>query len=175
LSFVAGYHADAAHNGSFVWSDYSSGSAVVTDTTVNQFVARASGGVKFYSNEGMTSGVSLAAGSGTWSSLSDRSAKMEIVPLDDASVLAKVAALPIDEWRYKSESGVRHVGPMAQDFYAALAAIKALHRENGQLRTANLRLQTRLSTLEAKVDALTAIVRRRGSRTYLFRIRRSSS
>jgi Chaperone of endosialidase len=162
LSFAAGYHADAAHNGSFVWSDYSSGSAVVKDTAADQFVVRASGGTTVYSNEGATSGVSLAAGSGTWASLSDRNAKADIVPLDDASILAKVSALPVSAWRYKSESGVRHVGPMAQDFYAAfgvgednrhitsidedgvaLAAIKALHRENAELRA-------RFATLETK-------------------------
>ena len=68
-------------------------------------------------------------------------------------MLDKVAMLPIERWSYKSERGVRHVGPMAQDFYAtfrvgeddkhitsidedgiALAAIKALHAKNAQLR-----------------------------------------
>jgi len=152
LSFAGGYHADATHNGSFVWGDYTSG-ATLKDSGINQFVARASGGIFLYSNKGATSGVELAPGSGSWSSLSDRDAKTDIVPLDDASILAKVSALPIDGWRYTSESGVRHVGPMAQDFYAAfgvgaddrhitsidedgvaLAAIKALHRENDRLR-----------------------------------------
>jgi hypothetical protein len=42
------------------------------------------------------------------------------VPLDDASILTKVASLPVSAWRYDTESGVRHVGPMAQDIYAAL-------------------------------------------------------
>jgi len=166
LTFAAGYHADAKYSGSFVWSDYVSGSSTVSDTEKNEFVVRASGGVTLYSSEAATSGVSLHAGSGTWSSLSDRNAKIDIVPLDDDSILAKVAALPIDRWSYKSEQGVRHVGPMAQDFYAAfgtgeddrhitsidedgvaLAAIKALHRENTELRS-------RLATLEAQVAAL---------------------
>ena len=35
------------------------------------------------------------------------------------AVLAKVAQLPIEEWSYKSEEGQRHLGPVAQDFYAA--------------------------------------------------------
>jgi trimeric autotransporter adhesin len=156
VSFAAGYHADAAHNGSFVWSDYVSGSKTIADTAANQFVVRASGGFSLYSNEAATSGVKLAPGSGTWASLSDRNAKTDVVPLDDASVLAEVATLPVSTWRYKSESGVRHVGPMAQDFYAAfgvgeddrhiasideggieLAAIKALkakiERRNAQI------------------------------------------
>jgi len=174
-SFAGGYHAEAAHNGSFVWSDYASGSAVIKDPGASDFVARASGGVYLYTNEGATSGVELPTGESTWESLSDRNAKTDIAPLDDASILAKVAALPIAAWSYKSDRGVRHVGPMAQDFYAAfgtgvddrhitsidedgvaLAAIKALHAENGRLQRENVRLQSRLAELEAKVDRLAA-------------------
>jgi len=170
LSFAAGYNADAVHNGSFVWSDYSSGSALAKDTASNQFVVRASGGVTLYSNEAMSAGVSLPAGSGTWTSLSDRNAKTAIEPLDDASVLAKVTALPVSTWRYKTESGVRHVGPMAQDFYAAfgvgedsrhitsidedgvaLAAIKALASKIGKLEGENAQLRARLTAVESKV------------------------
>jgi Chaperone of endosialidase len=179
LSFAAGYNADAAHNGSFVWSDYGSGSATLKDTAANQFVIRASGGVYVYSNEAQSSGVRLASGSGTWASLSDRTAKTDIVPIDDVSILERVAALPVSAWRYKSESGVRHVGPMAQDFYAAfgvgeddrhitpidedgvaLAAIKALYDENRALRAENLRLEKG----ERRLDAvLASLLRRRGN------------
>jgi hypothetical protein len=173
LSFAAGYHADAAHNGSFVWSDYGSGSATLKDTAVNQFVARASGGVYFYSNEAATAGVKLGAGSGTWASLSDRDAKTDVAALDDESVLAKVSALPVTTWRYKTERGVRHIGPMAQDFYAAfgvgeddrhitsidedgvaLAAIKAQSHQIGALRDENEMLETRLDALATEVARL---------------------
>jgi len=180
MSLAAGYHADATHTGSFVWSDYVSGSSVVQDTAVDQFVVRASGGTYVYSSENLKAGVKLAAGSGTWASLSDRTAKTDIAPLDDSAVLAKVAALPVSTWRYKTESGVRHVGPMAQDFYAAfgvgeddrhitsidedgvaLAAIKALHAENLRLHAGTLRLQADNARLHAENtklnDRLTAL------------------
>ncbi len=153
LSFAAGNGSVAATNGSFVWSDDAASPKQLESTSANQFLARASGGVEFFSNAKLTSGVKLAPGSGTWASLSDRAMKSHIVALDDAAVLAKVATLPVSEWSYTSESGVRHVGPMAQDFYAtfgvgednrhitsidedgvALSAIKALHRENVALR-----------------------------------------
>jgi hypothetical protein len=143
-----------------VWSDYVSSSPVVTDSAVDQFVVRASGGTYVYSSENLTAGVKLAAGSGTWASLSDRDAKTDIAPLDDAAVLAKVATLPVSTWRYKTESGVRHMGPMAQDFYAAfrvgeddrhitsidedgvaLAAIKALRANVVSLQTHNITLE----------------------------------
>jgi hypothetical protein len=173
LSFAAGYHADATQTGSFVWSDYVAGSSVVKDSAADQFVVRASGGTYIYSSENVKSGVMLSAGSGTWASLSDRTAKTDIAPLNDAAILSKVATLPVSTWRYKTEAGVRHVGPMAQDFYAAfgvgeddrhitsidedgvaLAAIKALHRENGNLHAENRDLRSRLARLERTVNEL---------------------
>jgi hypothetical protein len=119
FSFAAGFGSYASTNGSFVWSDYSSGAKHLQTTKANQFLARATGGVAFLTNAAETTGVSLAPGSGSWANASDRALKRDVAPLDDASVLEKVTALPVAEWSYTSERGVRHVGPMAQDFYAA--------------------------------------------------------
>lgn len=52
---------------------------------------------------------------------SDRNAKEGFTPVDSREVLAKVAALPITEWQYKTQSGARHIGPMAQDFREAFS------------------------------------------------------
>jgi hypothetical protein len=136
-----------------VWSDGSNGDATLASTRAYQFLARAAGGFTLWTNAAATVGATLAPGSGTWASASDRNMKTNIARIDDAAVLEKVARLPIDRWSYISERGVRHVGPMAQDFYAAfgigpddkhitsidedgvaLAAIKALHAENAALR-----------------------------------------
>ncbi len=95
------------------------------------------------------------------------------IAVDDAAVLRKVAALPVSEWSYTSERGVRHVGPMAQDFYAAfgvgeddrhitsidedgvaLAAIKALHAENQALRDDNHGLHIESAGLHQENAAL---------------------
>ena len=179
-SFAAGARASAAQAGTFVWSDGSNGANVLGSTRAYQFLARASGGVTFWTNSGATVGATLAPGSGTWASASDRNLKTDVAPLDDSAVLAKVAALPISRWSYRSERGVRHVGPMAQDFYAAfavgeddkhitavdedgiaLAAIKALRSENVRLRaqqqTSARRehgLQSDVATLRAEMNAL---------------------
>jgi hypothetical protein len=110
---------------------------------------------------------------------SDKHAKMAIEPVDTADILNKVAALPVSAWTYKDDApGIRHVGPMAQDFYAAfglgetetgistldtsgiaLASIKALHDENealtGKLAAQDTRLaaqNTRLAAQEAMLD-----------------------
>ena len=51
---------------------------------------------------------------------SDRNAKENFTPVNAGAVLARVAALPVSEWNYKTESQqVQHIGPMAQDFSAA--------------------------------------------------------
>jgi hypothetical protein len=171
LSFASGYHADAAHAGSFVWSDYVSGSAMLRDTATNQFVVRASGGTFVYSNEATTAGVKLAPGSGTWSSLSDRDSKTGVVALDDASILAKVVALPVDAWQYKTESGVRHVGPMAQDFYAAFGVgeddrhITSIDEDGvalAAIKGLDAKLNAKLVRKDAEIGELRREVRRLG-------------
>ncbi len=168
-SFAAGARASAGQTGTFVWSDGSDGDATLSSSRAYQFLARASGGFILYTNPGSTVGAQLPAGSGTWASLSDRNAKTNIVPLDDASVLRKVASLPISRWSYRTEHGVRHVGPMAQDFYAAfkvgeddrhitpidedgvaLAAVKALYRDDETLRLDNRALNGRIEALDVQ-------------------------
>jgi uncharacterized coiled-coil protein SlyX len=56
---------------------------------------------------------------GAWTNASDRALKSDFTAIDAQAVLTKVAQLPIDEWSYKAETGQRHLGPVAQDFYAA--------------------------------------------------------
>jgi hypothetical protein len=121
----------------------------LTDTGPNSFVARASGGFTFYTAPGTSNGATLAAGSGSWSSVSDRNAKANFSAVDGQAVLARLAALPIATWNYKAQpDSVRHMGPTAQDFReafglgederhisavdaqgVALAAIQALYEE----------------------------------------------
>jgi trimeric autotransporter adhesin len=51
---------------------------------------------------------------------SDRNAKADFAPVDANAVLEKVAALPIQTWRYKDDTArALHMGPMAQDFHQA--------------------------------------------------------
>jgi hypothetical protein len=173
-SFAAGQDAAAGNSGAFVWSD---GSATTSSGANNQFVARASGGFVFYTSSGSSAGAQLPAGSGSWSSLSDRAAKNDFAPINAQSVLAEVTSLPMTSWSYKTEPGVRHVGPMAQDFFAAfnvgednrhiadvdesgvaLAAIKGLNEklesDNTELKQENSLLSRRLDELEAEVKML---------------------
>jgi hypothetical protein len=179
LSFAAGFKSYARYAGSFVWSDYASGATLLESTEVNQFLARATGGFTLWTNAANTVGAKLAPGSGTWASASDRNLKTDVARIDDAAVLDKVAALPIERWSYKSERGVRHVGPMAQDFYAAfkvgeddkhitsidedgvaLAAIKALHARVRSLDAENAQLRTRLASVASSQASMQTELRR---------------
>ena len=121
-SFAAGSNADASDDGSFVWAD--SSPYQFSSSAANEFAVRATGGVRFVSSVDASgnskAGVSLAAGGGSWSSLSDRDSKEHVAAVDARQVLDRLAQLPIATWNYKSqEPTVRHIGPMAQDFFAA--------------------------------------------------------
>jgi hypothetical protein len=117
-SFAAGQQAIADANGCFVFNDNTN--ATRSCFGPNRFIARASGGVWFFTSADDSSGVSVAAGSGSWSSISDRNVKANFAAIDPREVAAKVAAMPITTWNYKTQdASIRHIGPMAQDFAAA--------------------------------------------------------
>lgn len=89
-------------------------------------------------------------------------------PVHGFGVLDAVLALPVSTWRYRWDPpGVRHLGPMAQDWWAAfgvgqndrticctdangvaLVAIQALHRLLDEARQETAELRSRLDQLE---------------------------
>lgn len=120
FSFAAGRGAKASHNGCFVWADDWNPSRTIESTAINQFIVRASGGVKLYTNGDHTAGVILNPGSSAWSIVSDRTLKDNIHGVDTKKTLEKLSQLPISRWNYKAQnSQIQHIGPMAQDFYNA--------------------------------------------------------
>ena len=158
--------------GTFIWSDGAAQASADTfrNTANNEFAARATGGFRFRTNLGGTTGCNLPAGSGVFNCTSTRASKTNFEAVSGTDVLAKVRALPITTWNYISEGGkVRHLGPMAEDFYAAfglgegsktigiqdlasvsLAGVKALEE-----RTAELQGKTEeIERLRAEVAAL---------------------
>lgn len=114
-----GYFGKATNSCSFVWSADSSGEQTYSfgDET---FTVRCEGGARFYTADGIGTGVQIAAGSGTWTTLSDRNAKENFQDVSPGDVLAKVAAMPVKTWNYKTQDDdIRHIGPTAQDFRSA--------------------------------------------------------
>ncbi len=93
-------------------------------------------------------------------------------------VLQRLVAMPIQRWNYKSQDpSIRHIGPMAQDFYVsfrlggddkyittvdadgiALVAIQGLYREL-QGKNAKIEAQQRLmEILETRLERLEKLV-----------------
>jgi hypothetical protein len=121
FAFAAGRRAMAIHTGAFVWAD-STGNDIAS-TVANSVTMRASGGYRLFSDSSSPpgSGVTLAAGGTAWAVISDRDVKKDFAPVDQRTILEKLAALPLTQWHYQWESPdvTPHIGPMAQDFKAA--------------------------------------------------------
>jgi len=55
----------------------------------------------------------------SFNTTSDRNLKEKFANIDSSEILHRVASLPITSWNFKTDGQTRHIGPMAQDFYAA--------------------------------------------------------
>ena len=104
---------DAAHNALRIYNSSAS----------NLFTFQANGNMGIGTNNPQQAlhVVGNILATGTVNGSSDRNVKENFAAISPAEVLDKVAALPISRWNYKNESDVTHLGPMAQDFYAAFA------------------------------------------------------
>jgi hypothetical protein len=140
------------------------------DSGTGTFTLRASGGIYLTNSTGTTSmtsghfidtftGAYLTTG-GTWTNSSDRNKKENFRDVDGAEVLRKLANMPVTTWNYRNESAaVRHLGPMAQDFFAAFAlgdSEKAISTvdEGGVALAAAKALDTRTQAQQQEIDAL---------------------
>ncbi|MBI3868422.1 MAG: tail fiber domain-containing protein [Verrucomicrobia bacterium] len=196
FSFAAGNRAQANHPGTFAWA----GGNTLPYASIfpNSFNVYSSNGVSMdYGpqsagqprgaryvyigpfNAGLTisvwNGARLTDG-GVWSNASDRNRKTGFKDVDARSVLEKLVALPVRQWRYTNETaGVKHLGPVAQDFQSAfglgvddtsigtvdadgvaLAAIQGLNQklrdELDRRDVENAELRRRLERLEQRLE-----------------------
>ena len=110
---------------------------------------------------------------GTLTQGSSREIKTNFAELDPKDVLSRVTALPVSLWSYKTDAGVRHVGPMAEDFHKffglgeddrhiapgdqagiALLAVQGLDQVVQEKDKEIADLKGRIETLEKLVQAL---------------------
>lgn len=193
FSVAIGKNARTANRqGSVVLGDGCAGfsSDSVYPTANNQFVARGCGGIKMYTSQNLASGVEVAAGGGSWSSISDRNRKQNFLAMDGEDVLARLRNVPVSSWNYiTQDQSIRHMGPMAQDFHAAfglgesnllintvdidgvnMAAVQALtartdalRAENEALRQENAGQAAEIADLRARMERLEALMAGQGS------------
>jgi hypothetical protein len=170
-----------AINGSFFYTNtalttgFIFNSTTATMTLTNSRLSMASdGSTTLTSNSGGSAGVTLPAGGGSWNSLSDRNMKANFAAVDTRAILRGVLGLPISTWNYKSQpDSVRHIGPMAQDFFAAFkvgegnktiatidpdgvafAAIQGLHEELKDRDVKIEGLQQQVRQQQSQLDGL---------------------
>jgi hypothetical protein len=170
-SYTLGQHASAFHSNSFVWNGSNHG---VSSFGADTFTVASTGGthiISGFAGNGLpNAGVTLASGAGSWGSLSDRVSKRNLARIDRTTLLAKLDRIPVTSWSYKAQKpSIRHLGPMAQDFYSAfglgednrhidtidsegvaLAAIQGLYRQNQALMRRLSRLERQVRRLSAK-------------------------
>ena len=188
FSVAIGKNARTANRqGSVVIGDGCAGfsSDSVYPTANNQFVARGCGGIKLYTSQNLSSGVEVAAGGGSWSSISDRNRKENFLRVEGEDLLARLRQVPVSTWNYKTQDrAIRHMGPMAQDLYAAfglgesdrlintididgvnMAGVQAVAARTDELRAQvqtltaeNAELRGQVSGLEARLRRLESLV-----------------
>jgi len=197
-SLAAGHRAKANHRGAFVWGD--STVADVASERNDQFRSRANGGARFDVNNGRwvniwdngagrlintSTGAFLSTG-GAWTNASDRGQKQNFAPVEGREVLEALSQVPISTWNYiAQEPGIRHMGPVAQDFHAAfglgederhistvdadgvaLAAIQELYAQTQALEAENAAQQEQIDDLEARLSALEAAASKKTAAAY---------
>jgi trimeric autotransporter adhesin len=169
-------------SGSFVYGD-----AATTDTVrasaAHQATWRTIGGFRIFTNTALSTGCSIVAGGTAWTCTSSRLEKENFAEVDGEDVLRRLRAVPVTSWNGIAEGpGVRHIGPMAQDWHAAfalnddpltihqgdlagatLAAVQALlsrtdalREENAALRAAHLAAEGRTEGQEERIRAVAA-------------------
>lgn len=173
-SFAAGRKARAYNRGCFVLADATD--AYEDCINDNRFIFRVTNAFYIWTRADHTAGVLLPTGGSAWSSLSDRNVKANFAPVDGQEVLARLAEVPIQTWNYRSQDpSIRHMGPVAQDFYAAfglgeddkhistvdadgvaLAAIQGLYAQNREQAAQIEALEARMAELEAQNAELEA-------------------
>ncbi len=122
-----GRRAVADNQGAFVFADNTD--AELNSSADNRMEMRFSGGYRFFTNTGLTTGMKLDPGANSWAAVSDKNVKSNILNLDYNSILNKISDLIICSWAYKSndDMSIRNYVPMAQDFYKLFGNDKLGH------------------------------------------------
>lgn len=176
-SFALGkFASNNGFSGTFIWSDGAAQASADTfrNTANNEVAFRATGGFRFRTNLGGTTGCNLPAGSGVFNCTSSRFTKENFVDINGTDVLSRLRKIQISSWNYIDEgTTVRHIGPMAEDFFAqfglgtgntsigvqdlagvSIAAVKELDLQLQQKNAEIERLQNELKQMKASQTEL---------------------
>jgi hypothetical protein len=187
---IGNYVSTAGRKGAMILGDYSAFTST-SATAENQLTTRFAGGYQFFTNSGLTKGVSLAAGGTSWGTISDSTKKERFLPINGPDLLRKIGGMKLTTWNYKGQRDRRHYGPMAQEFFAlfghdalgdigcdtllttqdveglTLSAVQALVRENEQLRAETLYLASQLRESRAEMRRIVSLQSETDTRLHL--------
>ena len=158
-SFTCGNNAHSIGDSSFVFNDGRYGGNI--GGQARRFIVIASDGSFIHTNSTATLGAQLPANATAWVAICDSTKKNRYGQVNTSEVLSKLSHIPIETWSYKDDPNhVKHIGPMAQDFYSAfhvgesdttistldpdgvaLAAIQELAKQVKQLQSENTELR----------------------------------
>jgi uncharacterized small protein (DUF1192 family) len=194
-SVALGYHAHTnARQGSFVFADRSTPDTLRAG--VNHSANwRVNGGFRIFTSSNLSTGVTLQSGTsvsnwgqsnaviststgaylsdaGVWTNTSDVNRKHLFENISGEDILMKIRGLSITRWSYRTDDdNIRHIGPMAQDFYAtfklgnddkaigtvdadgiALVGVKALEERTTKLASELQALKAENEKLRERLD-----------------------
>jgi hypothetical protein len=176
-SFALGkFASNNGFSGTFIWGDGAATQSADTfrNTANNEFAARATGGFRFRTNLTGTTGCNLPAGSGVFNCTSSRFTKENFAAINGTDVLSRLRQIQVTSWNYIDEGRtVRHIGPMAEDFFAqfgfgtgntsigvqdlagvSIAAVKELDLQLQQKNAEIERLQNEIKQMKASQTEL---------------------
>jgi len=193
-SMAAGRYAAADLDWTFVWNDGSGASdswgalddqfaASTSDSNSDvggntaSFHVKATNGIRFITATDNSKVTWIPDNTAGWSSACSRAVKTNVEPTDPVSVLDRLVEMDISTWEYTDEddggTGVRHMGPMAEDFHdafelgtgetginsinadgVAFAAIQGLAERLADARERLDRRDERVATLESEVQSV---------------------
>ncbi|MFC1785536.1 tail fiber domain-containing protein [Candidatus Neomarinimicrobiota bacterium] len=138
FSTAMGHHTEASGNystamgnyvstndkhGSFIIGDNSGAVGLNQDITIssaaNEMTMIFTGGYRLFTKDDETTGVKMANGANSWSTISDSTKKENYQNADGEYFLDSISKLRLGSWNYKSQDAkdFRHYGPMAQEIF----------------------------------------------------------
>ena len=177
-----GYRAsNNTHTGTMVMGDESTTDSVRNQAD-NEFRIRYNGGIRLRVSTaangntpgaGGNVGCDLTVAVPSWTCASSRTLKEGFVAVDGEDVLQRIRGIPITTWSMIGGGGVRHLGPVAEDFYRAfqlgigettiglgdidgvnLAGVKALEARTRVLQQQLDAKNAEVTQLRSELDAL---------------------
>ncbi|MEZ4930568.1 MAG: tail fiber domain-containing protein [Saprospiraceae bacterium] len=119
---VIGYNASVSNAGNSIAIGYNASANTGNTVVIGNVIDKVGFGKQPGGAEALAFSANTAylSSGGVWTNASDRNIKENITPVNSAEVLDKIMQLPITQWNYiKEDDAIKHIGPMAQDFYEA--------------------------------------------------------